>query len=125
MFDPTPCRAARAALEDVDRRVSRLADDCRRVLEKLVNIECPGFSRGMRATQRHWQYENAVCSDPAITCDVIHRHVFDYFDTDITGDLLVTYRRLPNHLQCMYDYDEFEKIAILSSTDWVGKLLGQ
>ncbi len=125
MFDPIPCRAARAALDDVDRRITRLADDCRRVLENLVNIECPGFSRGMRATPRSWQYESAVCTDPAQTCDVIHRHVFDYFDSDFKGDLLVTYRRLPNHLSCMYDYDEFEQIAILSSTDWLGKLLGQ
>lgn len=125
MFDPAPCRAARAALDDVDRRITRLADDCRRVLEKLVSIECPGFARGMRATPRSWQYENAVCASPAKTCDVIHRHLFDYFDTDFTGDLLVTYRRLPNHLLCMYDYDEFEEVAILSSTDWLGKLLGQ
>lgn len=125
MFDPIPCRAARAALDDVDRRITRLADDCRRVLEKLVNIECPGFSRGMRATPRDWQYENAVCTSPAKTCDVIHRHVFDYFDSELTGDLLVTYRRFPNHLQCMYDYEEFEQVAILSSTDWLGQLLGQ
>jgi hypothetical protein len=125
LFESTPCRACRAALEDVDRRITRLADDCRRVLEKLVNIECPGFSKGMKATPRDWQYENAVCTDPAKTCDVIHRHVFDYFDTEATGDLLSTYRRLPSHLQCMYDLDEFEKIATLSSTDWVGKLLGQ
>lgn len=125
MFDPAPCRAARAALDDVDRRIARLADDCRRVLEKLVSIECPGFSKGIRATPRNWQYENAVCASPAKTCDVIHRHLFDYFDSDFTGDLLVTYRRLPNHLLCMYDYGEFEEVAILSSTDWLGKLLGQ
>ena len=125
MFDPIPCRAARAALDDVDRRIATLADDCRRVLEMLVNIECPGFSQGMRATPRNWQFESAVCTDPARTCDVIHRHLFDFFDAGATGDLLVTYRRLPNHLQCMYDYDDFNRVASLSSTDWLGQLLGQ
>ena len=125
VFEGTPCRAARAALDNVDRRITRLADDCRRLLGNLVNIECDGFARGIRATPRAWQYEHAVCTDPAMTCDVIHRHVFDYFDSGNMGDLVVTYRRLPNHLLCMYDLDEFEMIASLSSTDWLGKLLGQ
>ena len=119
------CRAARSALENVDRRVARLTDDCRRILGKLLNNECEGFARGMRATSRAWQYEHAVCTGPAMTCDVIHRTVLDYFDSGPTGDFVVTYRRFPNHMTCLYSFDEFEKIATMGSTDWFSQLLGQ
>ena len=105
--------------------MARLTDDCRRILGMLLNSECDGFARGMRATPRSWQYENAVCTDPAKTCDVIHRSIYDYFDDRATGDLTVTYRRLPNHLQCLYSMDDFEKIAVLGSTDWLSQALGQ
>ena len=119
------CRAARMALENVDRRVARLTDDCRRILGKLLNNECPGFARGMRATGRAWQYEHAVCTSPAMTCDVIHRSAFDYFDSGPTGDFVVTYRRFPNYMTCLYTFDEFEEIATMGSTDWFSQALGQ
>jgi len=123
-FESTPCRAARAALDNVDRRMARLADDCRRILGKLLDSECSGFARAMRATSRAWQFEHAVCTDPGMTCDVIHRHLFDYFDSGPTGDDTVTYGRLPSHLQCLYTRGEFDKVATLGSTSWLSKALG-
>jgi hypothetical protein len=124
LLDSTPCRAARSALEKTDRRIATLADDCRRVLEKLLKSECGGFARAMRATSRAWQYEHAVCTDPAMTCDVIHQHLYDFFDTGPTGDDTVTYGRLPSHLKCLYARDEFDEVATLGSTSWLSKALG-
>ena len=124
LFESTPCRAARAALDNADRRMARLADDCRRILGKLLNSECSGFARAMRATSRAWQFEHAVCTDPGMTCHVIHRHLYDNFDSGPTGDDIVTYGRLPTHLQCLYTKDEFDKVAALGSTDWLSKALG-
>ncbi len=122
-FEGTPCRAARANLERSDERVARLADDCRRILEKLLRAECPGFARGMRRTISAWSFEQAVCSSPATTCDVIHRHVWDHLDSTRTGDDIVHYNALPNHLHCLYTFDEFKNVALYSGVDFTSQAL--
>ncbi len=120
----SPCRAADSALVDMDDWIARLGSDCDRILRKLLNAKCPGFAVGMRRSGR-WDYEDAVCSSPAKTCDVIHRHVWDHFDAKATGELLVTYRRLPGHLQCLYNFEDFSTIAVISRPDFWSRLLGQ
>jgi hypothetical protein len=118
----SPCRAADSALRNMDDWIARLGADCDRVLGKLLTAQCPGFAKGMRR-QGRWDFEDAVCESPAATCEVVHNHLQDFFDSGPTGDVLVTYRRLPLHLHCLYTYEEFEKIAVITRPGFWSKAL--
>lgn len=120
-----PCRTADAGIRSLDDRVARLQNDCVRILDKLVNRQCPGFAKGMEVAGKSWVYDHAACTGPAQTCELVHRLVFDYFDSKATGDLETTRRRLPQHLQCLYPSEkEFEPIATTGALGFWDKALG-